>query len=139
MNGTWQKNKEISRFFTAIGIGCGVGALICCLLLLVAAMVFVSREFLPHAALGGITLTAAVIGSFFSGFISTRILGHMGLVAGFASAALLLCLMLVAGLFFSCSQAEIAFIITKISAILLAGSLGGVVAAGKKQKIHRRK
>ena len=84
------------------------------------------------------TLLTAIAGSFFGGFISARILGRMGLLAGLSSAVLFLAVMLAVSFCFPQETISWAAAAGKVGAILLSGTLGGIAATGKRQKIRKR-
>lgn len=119
-------------------LGCGCGALLSSLLLLLAAAVLASLDQIPEAALQPIVLIAAVAGGFFAGFIGARFLGHMGLIVGISGSFLLLLIIMGISLLLPDGNCLLPSVITKACAILLSGALGGMVSVGKRKKIRRR-
>ncbi len=119
-------------------LGCGCGALVCALLLLLASAVLASLDQIPEVALQPIIMVSAVVGGFLAGFIGARILDHMGLIVGVGASFLLLLLLMGISLLLPGESCGLSSEITKACAILLSGALGGMVSVGKKKKIRRR-
>lgn len=131
------KNTAAS-FCIASSVGAGLGFLLCAGLLMLIAVFCSSNQLLPYGVLGILTLLTAIAGSFFGGFISARILGRMGLLAGLSSAVLFLAVMLAVSFCFPQETISWAAAAGKVGAILLSGTLGGIAATGKRQKIRKR-
>lgn len=130
--------NSIGPLVRASLIGCGCGALLCCLLLLLDAAILASLDQIPEAALQPIVLTASVAGGFLAGFIGARILGHMGLIVGVSGSFLLLLIIMGVSLLLPDGECLLPSAITKACAILISGALGGMVSMGKRKKIRRR-
>lgn len=125
--------KPIMQAIRAVVFGTVGGAAICAVLLGVFSLAFVSSENIPQAFLSPFIIGVSVLSSFFSGFVAAKISRKRGLAYGAISAFLLFLLFLICGLT-AASEAISPSSVTKMISMVIAGSLGGLLAVNKSRK-----
>lgn len=123
-----------SAFLRSAGIGAGTGIL-SIILILVLLSGFMTFRDIPHAMVEPLAVTAAALGGFIGGFVSSRLHGEKGMAAGLCSGVMIFFPVALYSLFtgsFGLGSSALLKLIT----ILLAASSGGVmgVNTGGKRK-----
>ena len=119
----------------AIAIGTILGAISCVLLLMIFSISFVKMKKLPHDIIGIIIIFCAVIGSFFSGYVSLRILRENGLLYGTISGFVLFIILMIASLLVSGGHLT-SFTLYKGISMMISGALGGVISVNKRSRVR---
>lgn len=117
----------------AIALGTVFGAVSCVLLLTFFSISFVKMKKLPYDIIGVIIIFCAAVGSFFSGYISLRILRKNGLLYGTVAGVVLFIILTIASLLASGGQLTSLTLYKGIS-MMTSGALGGVVGVNKRSK-----
>lgn len=130
----YYSNKNV-KLLRAVLIGVLVGVLLCTVFLAVTSFSFVKMGKIPIEAVGILTQVFAAFSAFASGFISVRIIKEHGMVVGLFSGFILFLITLIAGLFFTEQSVSFATL-TKAFLMCISGSIGGIVAVNKKQRIR---
>lgn len=123
------------RFLKLTGIGAGIGILLTICILLLLSLVMTARD-IPHTFVGPMAITAIAAGSLLAGYLSSKLLGEKGLLAGAAAGGMIFFLAalssLTVGSFCLGIQTALRFI-----TILLAAAVGGVAGVNAKKKRKR--
>lgn len=119
----------------AVIIGTLIGVLVCTLLLILTSVLFVKMQSIPTNIIGIITQLFAAVSAFAAGFVSVRIIRAKGMVVGAVTGFFLFILILLAGLLSTTSTVTFATL-TKGIIMCLCGSIGGIFAVNKKQKVR---
>ncbi len=112
-----------------------MGILLTIFIFLLLSLVMTARD-IPHVAVGPMAVTATAVGSLLAGYLSSKLLGEKGLLAGAAAGGMIFILILlssfIAGSF--CLGFQVAL---RLITILLAAVVGGVAGVNtKKNRKH---
>ena len=116
-----------------IGLGGIIGALGCLVMLLVMAALLLSQD-VPQTSVTPLALVAAVVGAFVGGFAAGRIAGEKGWLMGLLAGGLLFLMLLIAGGFALFDNVEGSHLLVKLSTMLVAAAVGGIVAINTKRR-----
>lgn len=125
---------SVSKIVKSVVIGVLAGVLICTALLMICAGIFVAMERLPMEAISLLSIIILAVSAFFAGFISTKLCRGKGLLCGAISSLALFFIAMLAGLNFSVFSFNLSLLM-KAVVMLIAGAIGGILAANKKVKI----
>ena len=119
------------RWLRPLLIGTAVGILCCTLLFLLAALVIRSVD-IPAAATVPLALTVAAVSTFTAGAVSAALAGSRGWLMGLLTGAVIVLLILVAGIIRTGTPGER----IPIKAVLLpvSGTVGGMIGVGLKHR-----
>lgn len=113
--------------------GAAIGAAVCAVFLFLFAFLFVTVKSIPQPIIQWIAMLCAAFGALAAGYVATRIYGAKGLLYG--SLAALVLFLLLTLLAFVISRDKFTYItLVRFIAMLLFGSVGGVLAANKKRR-----
>jgi len=125
------------RFLKLTGISAGFGILLTICIFLLLALIMTARD-IPHSAVGPMAVTAVAAGSLFAGYLSSKLLGEKGLLAGAAAGGMIFIFILLsslaAGSFYLGFQAAL-----RLVTILLAAVVGGVAGVNANTKSGSKK
>lgn len=123
------------KFLKLTGIGAGTGILLTICILLLLSLVMSARD-IPHAFVGPMAVTAMAVGSLAAGYLSSRLLGEKGLLAGAAAGGIIFLIAALSGLAVGsfCLGFQAAL---RLITILLAAAVGGVAGVNAKKKRKR--
>lgn len=124
----------------AIVIGSVAGAILCAAFLGVFSLAFVSAENIPQGLLSPLIIAVSIISAFLAGLSAAKISGKRGLLFGAAAGLLLFTLFLFSGLIVSTkATSDPAVSGIRLLTMVLAGSIGGIIAVSGKPRHARRK
>lgn len=127
--------KEVStatKILRPLGIGIGIGVIVCAVILLIAAAIM-TTGILPASAVNPVALAAAAIGAFASGFASARLSRERGLLYGAGVGLLLFLLITVVGML-SSQELRGSMMLLKAALTIGFGALGGVLGVNVKTR-----
>ncbi len=127
--------KEVSTATTILrplGVGLGIGVIVCAVILLIAAAIM-TTGILPASAVTPIALAAAAIGAFVGGFVAARLSRERGLLYGAGVGLLLFLLITVVGIAAS-QELRGTMMLLKAALTIGFGALGGVLGVNVKTK-----
>ena len=127
------------KFLKMTGISAGLGILLTICIFLLLSLVMSARD-IPHSAVGPLAVTAVAAGSLFAGYLSSKLLGEKGLLAGAAAGGMIFILVLlsslVAGSFYLGFQAALRLVTILLAAVV--GGVAGVNANADSKKKRKR-
>lgn len=124
-----------SLYIKALICGISTGCISLIIMLLIFSCLLLIAGTLPHDYLIWLDIIACGIASFISGYLTARIVKNGGLIWGAVSSFIMFIIQLVAGLINA--ETEISYItFIKLAVFLLLGSIGGIKAVNKKDKIR---
>ena len=130
--GTRKEVSTAARILRPLGMGLGVGVIVCAVILLIAAAIM-TTGILPASAVTPIALAAAAIGAFVSGFAAARLSRERGLLFGAGVGLLLFLLITVVGMVTS-QELRGTMMLLKAALTIGLGAFGGVLGVNVKTK-----
>lgn len=127
-----------TKAFKALLIGTLIGVLICSLLMLIMAFILVKIQKLPTDAIYIMLQLIGALSAFLGAYVTVRIYKSYGLLFGFTTGFAIFFIVFVVGVA-TCVETPSVLSITKLVAMLCAGSLGGVLSVNRKKSIHKYK
>ncbi len=127
--------KEVStaaRILRPLGMGLGIGVIVCAIVLLIAAAIM-TTGILPASAVTPVALAAAAIGAFISGFVAARLSRERGLLYGAGVGLLLFLLITIAGML-SLQELRGTMMLLRAALTIGFGALGGVLGVNVKTR-----
>lgn len=127
--------KEVSAATTILrplGVGTGVGVIVCAVILLIAAAVMTTGV-LPAPAVTAVALAAAAIGAFVGGFVTARLSRERGLLYGAGVGLLLFLLITIVG-FVTLQELRGTMMLLKVALTICFGAFGGVLGVNVKKR-----
>ena len=126
--------KPVVEALRAIVVGAVAGAALCAVLLGIFSLVFVSAESIPQGLLSPLVIAVSVLSAFAAGFTAAKLTHRRGLIFGAAAGLLLFALFLLSGLAASNKATDPSVPGVRLLVMVLAGSIGGIVAVSKRGK-----
>ncbi len=130
--GTRKEVSTATKILRPIGVGIGVGVIVCAVILLIAAAIM-TTGILPAAAVTPVALAAAAIGAFVGGFAAARSSHERGLLYGAGVGLLLFLLVTVVGMVTS-QELRGTMMLLKAALTIGFGALGGVLGVNVKKR-----
>lgn len=127
--------KEVSVATTILrplGVGLGIGVIVCAVILLIAAAIM-TTGILPASAVTPVALAAAAIGAFVGGFVAARLSRERGLLYGAGVGLLLFLLITIVGIVAS-QEFRGTMMLIKAALTIGFGALGGVLGVNVKKR-----
>ncbi len=121
-----------AKILRPLGIGVGVGILICAVILLIAAAVM-TTGILPMGAVTPVSLAAAAIGAFFGGFVAARLSRERGLLYGAGVGLVLFLLVSCLGIAVL-QELRGMMMLLKAALMIGVGALGGILGVNVKKR-----
>lgn len=122
--------------FKALLAGMLTGLLICSILMFILAFVLVKTQKLPSDAIYIILQLIGAISAFIGGYVTVRIYKSYGLMFGLTTGFAIFFVVFVVGVA-TCVETPSVLSLTKLVAMLCAGSLGGILSVNKKKSIRK--
>lgn len=119
--------NPVLQLLRPVVAGAFLGAVICTLLLVGAALIMSSSGKLPQSAIPMITLAVSGVSSLAGGFLAAKLSKARGLLFGACTGLLLFFMEFLAGLSILGGDAAPA-VLTKCLVMVLAGAIGGLIA-----------
>lgn len=126
------------KAFKALLAGTLTGLLICSLLMFILAFVLVKVQKLPTDAIYILLQVIGALSAFLGAYITVRIYKSYGLLFGFTTGFAIFFVVFVVGVA-TCVETPSFLSLTKLIAMLCAGSLGGVLSVNKKKSVRKYK
>lgn len=117
--------KIIKKIGFSSGIGAGIGIIISSVIIFLIAAVLSAMD-IPAMMIAPATVFAIAGGSFFGGFVSSKICGEKGIVCGAFSGVIFFAVLLLAGTFFEGGNFGTGGII-KTAMIMISCMTGGII------------
>lgn len=130
--GTRKEVSTAARILRPLGMGLGVGVIVCAVILLIAAAIM-TTGILPASIVTPVALAAAAIGAFASGFVAARLSRERGLLYGAGVGLLLFLLITVVGMVTS-QELRGTMMLLKAALTIGLGAFGGVLGVNVKTK-----
>lgn len=127
--------KEVStaaRILHPLGVGTGIGVVVCTVILLIAAAIMTTGE-LPTSAVTPVALAAATIGAFVGGFVAARLSRERGLLYGAGIGLLLYLLITIVGIVVL-QELRGTMMLLKAALMIGGGALGGILGVNVKSR-----
>ncbi len=127
--------KEVStatKILRPLGLGLGIGVIVCAVILLIAAAIMTTGIF-PASAVTPVALATAAVASFVSGIVAARVSRERGLLYGAGVGLLLFLLITVVGMVTS-QELRGTMMLLKAALTIGFGALGGVLGVNVKAK-----
>ena len=121
-----------AKIFRSLGIGTGVGMIVCFLILLVTAAVMTTGV-IPPTAVTPVAMAVAAVSAFVGGWVTARISRERGLLYGAAS-GLVLCLLIVLVGIVVLQEVRGSLLLIKFALTIGFGALGGVFGVNTKKR-----
>lgn len=119
----------------AVFIGSASSLLICITFICLMSVVILTSGLLPIAITNIITIILLGIGTFFGGFISSKITGSSGMIVGLITGAVVFLIVTAVGLIMNNDSITILTLIRFFSTLILGG-FGGIIGVNQREKIH---
>ena len=132
------RENSVIKLLKATAIGAAAGIFICSIILILMSFVFLKTEHLPTSAAYILLQIAGAFSAFAGSYIAVRIYKEKGLIVGVLTALMIFVVIFVTGLI-TCTENISVMSVTKLVALLCAGSLGGIISVNKKKRIGRYK
>ena len=130
--GTRKEISPVARILRPLGVGTGVGILVCAVVLLIAAAIM-TTGILPLGAVTPVALAAAAISAFVGGFVAARFSRERGLLYG-AAVGLLLFLLITGVGIAVLQELRGAMMLLKAVLTIGVGALGGILGVNVKNR-----
>ena len=124
------------KIVTAITVGVICGIIFCTLIILLSAWLFVRTGKLPLNSAYIIMQIIGALSSFAGSYVSVRIYKSNGLVIGLITAFILFVIIFLTGLVVCVDNISMSTV-TKMTAMLCAGALGGILSVNKKKRFSK--
>ncbi len=131
MNYDKSKSNNISKSIKASIVGIILGSIVCILFLMLFSFLFVRAETLPMKFIEPIVIVISSLGTFVSGYITSKIIKKNGMMYGMISGFLMFVILFISGLIV-CGDSITTVILVKCTAMLLAGAVGGIFGVNSK-------
>lgn len=125
------QNNTLPKSIKASIVGIVVGSVVCILLLMLFSFMFVKAHTLPIKFIEPIVIIISCIGTFISGYITSRIIRKNGMMYGIISGFLMFVILFIAGLIV-CGDSITTIILVKCTSMLLVGAVGGIFGVNSK-------
>ncbi len=129
--GTRKEISTATRILRPLGIGLGIGVIVCAVLLLLAAAIM-TTGILPTAAVTPVSLASAAIAAFVSGIVAARLSRERGLLYGAGVGLLLFLLITIVGMI-ALQELRGTMMLLKAALTIGFGALGGVLGVNAKR------
>lgn len=126
------------KAFKALLAGTLTGLLICSFLMFILAFVLVKVQKLPTDAIYILLQVIGALSAFLGAYITVRIYKSYGLLFGLTTGFAIFFVVFVVGVA-TCVETPSFLSLTKLIAMLCAGSLGGVLSVNKKKSVRKYK
>lgn len=126
------------KAFKALLVGTLTGLLICSLLMFILAFVLVKIQKLPTDAIYILLQVIGALSAFLGAYVTVRIYKSYGLLFGLTTGFAIFFVVFVVGVA-TCVETPSFLSLTKLIAMLCAGSLGGILSVNKKKSIRKYK
>lgn len=126
------------KAFKAILIGTLIGLLACSLLMIITTLIFVKLQKLPTDAIYILLQIIGALSAFLGGYVAVRIYKAYGLLFGLTTGFAIFFVVFVVGVA-TCVETPSFLSLTKLIAMLCAGSIGGIISVNKKKSIRKYK
>lgn len=126
------------KAFKALLAGTLTGLLICSLLMFLLTFILVKIQKLPTDAIYILLQIIGALSAFIGAYVTVRIYKAYGLLFGLTTGFAIFFVVFVVGVA-TCVETPSVLSLTKLVAMLCAGSLGGVLSVNKKKSIKKYK
>ena len=126
------------KAFKALLAGTLTGLLICSLLMFLLTFILVKIQKLPTDAIYILLQIIGALSAFIGAYVTVRIYKVYGLLFGLSTGFAIFFVVFVVGVA-TCVETPSVLSLTKLVAMLCAGSLGGVLSVNKKKSIKKYK
>lgn len=126
------------KAFKALLAGTLTGLLICSLLMFLLTFILVKIQKLPTDAIYILLQIIGALSAFIGAYVTVRIYKVYGLLFGLTTGFAIFFVVFVVGVA-TCVETPSVLSLTKLVAMLCAGSLGGVLSVNKKKSIKKYK
>lgn len=139
----WEVNcvyKENGGFkvFKSVALGVVIGMFFCSIMMLLLAFALVKSGQLPLNAVYIILQVIGALSAFLGSYVAVRIYKSMGLLLGVITAFVMFLIVFAVGLS-TCIEGVSVMTITKLTAMLCAGAIGGILSVNKRKNINKYK
>lgn len=124
----------MGKFVRAILIGAAVGAVLCTILLLICAFVFVKMGSMPEGATAPCAIALSCVAALTAGFTAAKITHNKGLLVGLAAAGILFLVMMTVGLNNMAETPSLFSAFLRLGLMLTGGAVGGIFGVNKRQR-----
>lgn len=135
--GMYNDNGKM-KAFKAILFGTLTGLLLCSLLMLITTLILVKVQKLPTDAIYILLQIIGALSAFLGGYVAVRIYKAYGMLFGLTTGFTIFFVVFVVGVA-TCVEAPSFLSLTKLIAMLCAGSMGGIISVNKKKSIRKYK
>jgi putative membrane protein (TIGR04086 family) len=126
------------KAFKAILFGTLTGLLLCSLLMLITTLILVKVQKLPTDAIYILLQIIGALSAFLGGYVAVRIYKAYGMLFGLTTGFTIFFVVFVVGVA-TCVETPSFLSLTKLIAMLCAGSMGGIISVNKKKSIRKYK
>lgn len=135
--GMYNDNGKM-KAFKAILFGTLTGLLLCSLLMLITTLILVKVQKLPTDAIYILLQIIGALSAFLGGYVAVRIYKAYGMLFGLTTGFTIFFVVFVVGAA-TCVETPSFLSLTKLIAMLCAGSMGGIISVNKKKSIRKYK
>lgn len=126
--------NTVPKFVRAALVGAVFGVVMCALLLLLCALVFVKMGNMPEGAMTPCAIALLCLAAMTAGFAAAKVTHSKGLLVGLAAAGVLFVVVLAVGLASMSETPSLTAILLRCGLMLAGGAVGGIFGVNRRQR-----